>query len=77
MELTPERAALTYADVYQKLYNRPPRDLHVLDQDWVMVNGARMRVTELEYLTTQLEIEYRKALSHKKSIVSRLINWFK
>ncbi|MFN8529895.1 MAG: hypothetical protein U0670_14930 [Anaerolineae bacterium] len=77
MEITSEHAIVTYADAYQKLYNRPPRDLHVLDHDWVMVNGARMRVGELQFLTNQLEQEYTKSNAHKKNLVLRLINWFK
>jgi hypothetical protein len=72
-----EKVMLHYAEAYQKLYKRTPRDLRAVDNDWVIVNGARMRVTELEYLTRQLQQEYRQGLSEKRSVVARLVQWFK
>lgn len=66
-----------YAEAYEKLYNRRPRDLRAVDDDWVIVNGARMRIAELDHLTTQLQMEYKQVLNNKKSIVGRLIKWFK
>ncbi len=51
--------------------------LRAVDNDWVIVNGARMRVNELEYLTRQLQQEYTQGLEKKKSMVLRLLNWFK
>lgn len=66
-----------YAKAYQKLYNRIPRDLEVVDNDWVIVNGARMRVTELEYLTRQLQQEYARGIEERRSVLKRLVNWFK
>jgi len=77
IEITSEQAIHVYADAYHKLYKRVPKDLRVLDRDWVVVNGARVRVTELEYLTLQLETEYRKTNENKKNIMLRLLNWFK
>ncbi len=77
MELTSEQAIFSYADAYQKLYKRSPRELRVVDNEWVIVNGARMRVDELEYLTRQLEQEYTQTMSQKKNMVMRLLNWFK
>ena len=72
-----EQVMMHYAEAYQKLYNRTPRDLRALDDDWVVVNGARMRVTELEYLTKQLQQEYRQGLDDRRSIVNRLVKWLK
>ncbi|MEM9952500.1 MAG: hypothetical protein AAFV93_00065 [Chloroflexota bacterium] len=66
-----------YAEAYEKLYNRRPRDLRAVDSDWVIVNGARMRLTELEHLTTQLQLEYKQTQANKRNMVSRLIKWFK
>jgi len=66
-----------YSEAYEKLYNRRPRDLRAVDDDWVIVNGARMRLTELEHLTNQLQMEYKQTIDNKKSVVSRLIKWFK
>lgn len=77
MNLSSETVMSHYAEAYQKLYHRVPRDLRALDNDWVIVNGARMRVTELEYLTQQLQLEYRQGLAQKRSILDRLIKWFK
>ncbi|MCL4246920.1 MAG: hypothetical protein KJ065_02085 [Anaerolineae bacterium] len=72
-----EQAMFDYAEAYERLYNRPPRDLHALDHEWVIVNGARMRANELEYLTRQLQLEYSQGVAHRRSIVNRLLKWFK
>lgn len=72
-----EQAALHYADAYQKLYKRPPRDLRILDDDWVMVYGSRLRSAELHYLTIQLQSEYRPDHSERRGVVMRLLKWFK
>ncbi len=72
-----EKAMLHYTDAYQKLYKRQPKDLRALDQEWVIVNGARMRVTELEYLTHQLQQEYKQGIAEKRGMVNRLLSWFK
>ena len=48
----------------------------MLDNGWVSVNGARMRATELEFLTQQLRIEYNQHLDQRRSMVKRLIGWF-
>jgi hypothetical protein len=77
MEISAERALTGYAEAYHQLYNRTPNDLHAVDNDWVVVNGARMRVNELEYVTRQLQQEYTQGIAHKKSMVLRLLNWFK
>ncbi len=66
-----------YAEAYQKLYRRMPKDLRALDNNWVVVNGARMRVSELEYLTKQLQQEYNQSIAQQRSIVNRLLKWFK
>lgn len=77
MELRSEKAMNHYVDAYQKLYNRVPKDLQALDNEWVVVNGARMRVSELENLTLQLQQEYFQGLEQRRSIVNRLLKWFK
>ncbi len=77
MEVSAERALMGYAEAYHKLYNRQPRDLRAVDHEWVIVNGARMRAVELEYLTRQLQQEYSQGLEQKKSMVLRLLKWFK
>ncbi len=72
-----EEVMQKYAKAYQKLYNRMPKDLHALDNSWVVVNGARMNLLELEYLTQQLKLEYRQGIAERRSVVSRLISWLK
>jgi hypothetical protein len=65
-----------YARAYQQLYKRTPKDLRMLADGWVIVNGARMRVAELDYLTQQLEFEYNRQVVERRSVVRRLIGWF-
>lgn len=77
MDSTVEKVTHNYAQAYQKLYNRTPRELRILDHEWVVVNGARMRISELEFLTHQLLNEYNQGLQNRRNLVSRLINWFK
>jgi hypothetical protein len=77
MELQSEKVMAHYVAAYEKLYNRTPKDLRALDHEWVIVNGARMRVTELEYLTHQLQQEYLQGLEQRRSVVKRLLQWFK
>jgi hypothetical protein len=77
MAQSPEHAMHNYAEAYEKLYNRRPRDLRAIDGNWVIVNGARIRVTELEHLTQQLLSEYKQTVGQRRSIVKRLITWFK
>lgn len=72
-----ETALARYAEAYQRLYQRTPRDLRAIDERWVIVNGARMGLTELDYLTRRLHEEYEKTLAEKRSIVNRLLKWFK
>lgn len=76
-DLHTEQVMMHYADAYQKLYNRTPKELRALDQDWVLVNGAQMRFAELEYLTHQLMQEYAQTLEQKRNVVVRLLKWFK
>jgi len=77
MEQTAEQSMVLYSNAYMKLYNRRPKDLRALDNGWVIVNGARMQVSELDYLTTQLMHEYSQGMEQKRSIVNRLLKWFK
>ena len=66
-----------YSQAYQQLYRRTPNDLRMLDQGWVIVNGARMQVHELEFLTHQLQLEYDRERARQRGIVQRLMNWFR
>ena len=66
-----------YIDAYLKLYQRETRAVEILDADWIVVNGAKMRVTDLAYLTTRLQQEYHQSTAGRRSVVQRLISWFK
>ncbi|MBN2305644.1 MAG: hypothetical protein JXQ72_14265 [Anaerolineae bacterium] len=72
-----EKAMARYLHIYQALYQRDPRELRDLGNDWVLVNGARMRVEELETLSEDLNREYQQVLANKRNIVKKLLNWFK
>lgn len=71
-----EKAMARYLDVYLSLYQRTPRELRDLGNEWVLVNGARMRVEELENLADELNREYQQILANKRNIVKKLLNWF-
>ena len=76
MQITVEQALQGYAAVYHKLYQRVPRDLRIINTEWVIVNGARMHVSELISVTTQLYAEYKRGQDKKKTLVGRLIGFF-
>lgn len=65
-----------YSMVYNKLYQRPPREIRYLGEGWVLVNGARMTASELEQLTLQLRKEFDKAQASKRTVVQKLLKWF-
>lgn len=71
-----DKAMARYLDVYQKLYQRAPRELRDLGNDWVLVNGARMSVDQLDSLTGELALEYEQHLRARRGAVQRLLNWF-
>ena len=71
-----QQALNHYAQAYQQLYKKTPKDLRMLGNGWVSINGARMRTTELEFLTQQLQSEYSQQLVSRRNVVSRLIGWF-
>jgi hypothetical protein len=71
-----EKAMARYQNVYLSLYQRTPRELRDLGNNWVLVNGARMSVDELENLANELQKEYQQVLINKRNIVKKLLNWF-
>jgi hypothetical protein len=77
VQISAEQAMRSYASAYQKLYKRLPKDLRALDGNWVVVNGARIQTVELQYLTARLEQEYAQLQEQKRSLVNRMIKWFK
>ena len=77
MQITAEQALRGYASAYQKVYKHMPKDLRALDGNWVVVNGARIQANELQYLTARLEQEYAQLQEQKRSLINRMIKWFK
>ena len=72
-----EQVIIQYKQAYQQLYDRTPQYLYVLDSEWVVVNGARMRTTELQFVVQRLNDEYKQVNAKRNSIVYRLISWLK
>ena len=77
MSSSAEQIIGQYKQAYQKLYDRTPQYLYVLDSDWVIVNGAQMRATELQYVVQRLDEEYKQQHIKQQSVVQRLISWLK
>lgn len=71
-----QRAMARYLHVYLALYQREPRELRDLGNNWVLVNGARMSVDELENLSNELNREYQQVLANKRNVVKKLLKWF-
>ena len=77
MSISPETVIEHYATAYHKLYNRPPQELRVLNREWVVVNGARMRLSQLQYVTRQMQLEYDQGKEERRNVLRRLIKWLK
>jgi len=77
MSTSAEQVIGQYKKAYQRLYNRTPQYLYILDDDWVVVNGARMRATELQYVVQRLNEEYMQERKKQQSVIQRLISWLK
>lgn len=76
MQITSEQAIRFYADAYQKLYKRMPKELRALDANRVIVNGACINAAELQILAQQLEQEHA-ALQKNQGVFSRLARRFR
>lgn len=75
--MSTHEAVKSYNTIYERLYQRPPKGLEIIDDQWVMVNGARMSLSELQFLTDRLQQEYQETIAQKRSLVGRLVHWFK
>jgi hypothetical protein len=71
-----DQAMNRYLEIYKSLYRRMPSELRDLGGNWVLVNGARMSVEELEQLSDQLQHELWQEQHRKRSLVNRLLKWF-
>jgi hypothetical protein len=77
VQISSDRVISHYRAMYQKLYNREPREIRLLDEEWVIVNGARLRVIELLSLTERMQQEYEQTIANKRNVVMKLLKWFK
>ncbi len=77
VQVRTDRVITHYMTMYQKLYNREPREIRLLDDEWVIVNGARLRVIELVSLTERMQQEYEETIASKRNVVLKLLKWFK
>ncbi|MBL8147282.1 MAG: hypothetical protein JNL34_12935 [Anaerolineae bacterium] len=75
METSAELALARYTEIYEKVYAHAPKDVRILSGDWLIVNGAQMRASELAQMTGLLEIEYAVKQGRKRNLASRLTNW--
>lgn len=73
--IQPEQSLRHYAHAYQQVYRTVPKDMRILGNGWVSVNGARMRVAEVEYLAQQLDYEFQRQRDSRRGVVQRLIRW--
>lgn len=64
-----------YAEAYNALFHRPPSELRDLGNQWVLVNGARMSIDELEQITMQMRLELQQERARKRNLLQRLVNW--
>jgi hypothetical protein len=71
-----EKAMARYSNLYLSLYQRSPKELRDLGNNWVLVNGARMNVDELENLSEELHREYQQVLANKRNLVKKMLSWF-
>jgi uncharacterized protein YoxC len=68
---------LKYNQLYQKLYKREPRGLRIINNEFVIVNETKIRVSDLEQLNIRLEEEYTAQQKQKRNNIQRLIGWLR
>jgi hypothetical protein len=77
METSAEIALARYTAVYEKVYAHAPKDVRILSGDWLIVNGAQLRASELSQMTELLELEHQLAQGRKRNLATRLTGWMR
>jgi hypothetical protein len=77
METSAELALARYAEVYEKVYAHAPPDVRILSGDWLIVNGAQLRASELTQMSELLELEYTLSQGRKRNLATRLTSWLR
>ncbi len=65
-----------FTHAYERLYQRWPEELRMIDDTWVVVNGMEMNATGLNALIDELKREYAQTVTEKKKTTQRLVAWF-
>ena len=77
MQISADTAMSRFTSAYVKLFKRMPQDLHVIDGNWILVNGARFQIVELEFLSAHMELQYKLVQQQKRGLINRLVRWLK
>ncbi|MEL6151076.1 MAG: hypothetical protein AAFU54_17385 [Chloroflexota bacterium] len=72
-----QTTVIRYNQLYKQLYNRDPRGLRVLSNEFVQVNDTKIHIKDLERLNAQLEEEVNARQQQKRSTIMRLIGWLR
>lgn len=77
METKAERALTQYVSIYEKLHAAPPKDICILSGDWLLVDGAQLRASELARMSEQMERDYILAQARRRGIALRVASWLR
>lgn len=75
-EPTIEQAITEFTRAYERLYQRWPDELNIVDGLYVVLNSVRLNAVELQHLTSELHREYRQTLPERRETMERLVAWF-
>ena len=75
-EPTIEQAITEFTRAYERLYQRWPDELRIVDDLHVILNSVRLNTSELQHLTNDLHREYSQALPERKRTMERLVAYF-
>ncbi len=77
MPINADTAMMRFTSAYVKLFKRMPQNLQAIDNNWVLVNGARFQIVELEFLSAHMELQYKLVQQQKRGLIQRLVRWLK
>lgn len=75
-----QKTITRYIQLYEALYDRQPKDVRVIDGEFILINNTQIRLADLKQLTQQLQHEYdakRRQQRQQRSTIQRLINFFR
>ena len=75
MYMTAEQTLMCYTDAFYRVHRYVPDDIFAVDENWVFLNGVKIPVSEVAWLTNCLEQEYA-IQQMKRGVVVRLIEYF-